>query len=956
MKNRKWTLLKVSLLASVVTAIGGCPPPPALPEVTLGVDNTTLVQEASTATVTASLDVPASKDVTVVLAFGGSAVVDQDYTRSADQITIDAGETSGSITVTREAAGLSSSRTIEVSISDVDNAVEVNDQIVTITLAAEDGGNGGGGGTGGTGGDDTPSVQLSVPGADPGSTTIPEAGGQTTVTATLSAAASSDVTVNLAFSGTAGSDDYSTSGQKIVIPAGQTSGSITVTATQDTVFEGDETVLVSIFSLSGATAGGRQQVVITIIDDDTVPVVTLSMSSPLLAEAGGTAVVRANLSSAIKQDVVVNLSFEGTAVRGQNFTVSGEQIVIVAGSTTGEITLVGQDNLVPEPAKMIVIKVVNVVNANLGQPTEITVVIIDDDGPGVTLIEPDGITIVAESGATDTILVVLSMQPAADVEVTLDTDTQLDLGNGPGEPLTLTFTPSDHNVPQEVTVKAVDDSVAEGPHFSTITATVSSSDPDYDGIAVGVVDVMIQDNDFPGIIVSPAMGLQVSEDGQTAMYTVRLATQPTAEVVVTVTPDAQLDVSNGGGNSLDLTFTAQDWDMPQEVTVAAVDDLVAEGPHTGLIAHVASSEDTRYSGRKGPDVMAQIADNDTPGVTLSSNALSVSEGGAADSYTIVLNSRPSQDVEIVVDPDVQLDVGEGAGVPLSLIFTPDIWDVPQEVIVEAVDDAVVEGPHSGTITHTISTGDSFYSALTIPNVTAQIEDNDAGGIVVDVSNNPYVIEGGRTDRYQVFLESQPRQPVDITATPDAQLNLGNGSGAPVTLTFTSANWNTPQEVTITATDDMVAQGTHWGTITHSVTSEDPVYTGYALPNITVEIGDNDYPGVLISEGDGVQVTEGGEPDTYSIVLESQPMGDVMISAAPEHGHVDLSRGPGIQLLVTFTPETWNVPIIITVAAVDNQVPDDDRTTTITHTVISDDRRYHGIYVRDVTVIVLDNDE
>jgi hypothetical protein len=100
-----------------------------------------------------------------------------------------------------------------------------------------------------------------------------EAGGEATVTATLSEPSASDVTVNLAFSGTATlTNDYTRSGDSILIPAGDLSNSITLTAVQDTVYESPaEIIVVDIDTVDNAIESGTQQVTATITDDDPAP-------------------------------------------------------------------------------------------------------------------------------------------------------------------------------------------------------------------------------------------------------------------------------------------------------------------------------------------------------------------------------------------------------------------------------------------------------------------------------------------------------------------------------------------------------------------------------------------------------------------------------------------------------------------------------------------------------------
>ena len=79
------------------------------------------------------------------------------------------------------------------------------------------------------------------------------------------------------------------------------------------------------------------------------------------------------------------------------------------------------------------------------------------------------------------------------------------------------------------------------------------------------------DNDTPGLVLSNSE-LAVTE-GASASYTVKLATQPTAEVTVTVT--VTLDGTAGTDLSVaanTLTFSATNWSSEQTVTVSAGED------------------------------------------------------------------------------------------------------------------------------------------------------------------------------------------------------------------------------------------------------------------------------------------------------------------------------------------------------------------------------------------------
>ncbi len=110
--------------------------------------------------------------------------------------------------------------------------------------------------------------------------------------------------------------------------------------------------------------------------------------------------------------------------------------------------------------------------------------------PGVTLTQTAGNTTVTEGGNTDTYSLVLKTQPTADVTITLTSNNQITLNS-----TSLTFTTTNWNTPQNVTITAVDDTLTEGNHTATITHNISSTDTNYNGLTIGTVNVSIQDND-----------------------------------------------------------------------------------------------------------------------------------------------------------------------------------------------------------------------------------------------------------------------------------------------------------------------------------------------------------------------------------------------------------------------------------------------------------------------------
>lgn len=123
--------------------------------------------------------------------------------------------------------------------------------------------------------------------------------------------------------------------------------------------------------------------------------------------------------------------------------------------------------------------------------------------PGVTVIESGGSTFVVEGGASDTFDVVLTGVPTENVDVTITpSNAEIDLGAGAGVAITLTFTPASAGDAQTVTVTAIDDSVIEGIHGSTLSFTTSSADTAFDDLSRSPIVLGIGDNDFPFVLLN----------------------------------------------------------------------------------------------------------------------------------------------------------------------------------------------------------------------------------------------------------------------------------------------------------------------------------------------------------------------------------------------------------------------------------------------------------------------
>jgi Ca2+-binding RTX toxin-like protein len=447
----------------------------------------------------------------------------------------------------------------------------------------------------------------------------------------------------------------------------------------------------------------------------------------------------------------------------------------------------------------------------------------------------------------------------------------------------------------------------------------------------------------PGVTVTQSAGAtSLNESGGNDSYTIVLTGQPTADVTITITPNAQLGVVSPAGP---LVFTLINFRVPQTVTLAAVDDQAGEGPHTGSVTHAATSTDARYQGIAVADVTANIADNDVPAVLISQSggSTTVGEDGTTDTYTVRLSTAPAVNVTITITPAAPLSVQ-----PTQLVFTPTNFAAEQTVTVSAADDFIDNGDRTGTISYSAASGDAAYNNIAIPNVSPTIIDNDTAGVTITPSGgSTSVAEGGATDTYTVVLTSQPLFNVSITIGE----NSGQLSASPAALVFTPQNFSTPQAVTVTAVNDLIAEGDHSATLLNSAVSADPKYFSptLSIASVTAQITDDDTADIFVAESGGSTEATEGSTDSYTIALTSQPTGNVTINLATTG---PITRSPAS---LVFTPANFATPQTVTVTANDDLIDQGDRDAAVQHAVTSSDANYDGFSLGDVAVTVLDND-
>ena len=233
------------------------------PVATTEIDNLAISENGETTTLTITLAAPNELDSSFQLSLAGTATVDVDYNISATLLSIPAGETTASVTLTSIDNDLfEDNRTIEVGVL----GPGLTSQTLNISIEEDD---------------PEPSVSLSV---DPD--TINELDGSATITATLDAVAPVDTIVNLAFTGVDESDF--SAANTITIAQGQLSASVEIAAVDDDQYERDETLLIDVQDVSTGFTVITEQLSVVIADDDFGAFAVTAASDPIDVNESGT--------------------------------------------------------------------------------------------------------------------------------------------------------------------------------------------------------------------------------------------------------------------------------------------------------------------------------------------------------------------------------------------------------------------------------------------------------------------------------------------------------------------------------------------------------------------------------------------------------------------------------------------------------------------------------------------
>jgi len=899
------------------------------------------------------------------------------------------------------------------------------------------------------------------------------------VVLTLTANDSTEVSISSSSTLTFTSSNWNTAQTVIIAAADENLDDDNITST----------VTVAVSSTNDAKYDNitNQTVTVTTVDDDTTPLVTLTADNSSMSETGGTIILTVSMSTAATADTTIALYPSGTATLDADFTISNTTLTIPAGSTSDNITLTALTDQVDEDSEAIIIDISGVSGGNGAKESgnqQRVVNITDDDTAAFT---PSKTTAaVAEGGTTDSLTVVLGTQPTADVVFSL---TASDSTEATVSPAALTFTSTNWDTPQNVVITGKNDTVSDGSKSSTVTIAIntgSTNDEKYAALLNQSVSVTTSDDETAPVITLATSASSLAENGGTATLTVTqsVATEEsttvalstassgatlgsdftisattltlaagsttgsatltgvsdqidddnesivvdvntvtggnganesnTQQVTVTITDDDSADFtitqSNGSTtvtestSSTDtftivlgseptgsvvlnivasdnteatvapssLTFTSSNWSTTQTVTVKGVSDSVDDGDQNSTITlsiDIGNTLDPAYDALDNKTVTVTTSDGDSAGFTLSKTTAVVTEAGSADSFTVVLTSKPTGDVVFSLsdndsdDSEVNITYS-----PTPLTFSSANWNTAQTVTVQGLDDSMDDGDISSLITLAINqsnTADSIYDALDNQTVTVSTSDNDTAGISISCcstdsvdgsskTNAVSLAETGGSTSFTVVLQTQPSSSIVLDITPMQTTEFSTASD---NLTFTTGNWNTPQTVTINAVADDLDDGDKEGTVrvTPSSSNSDTNYAGLNYQPVWFKNIDDDTSGFTITEsGSSTSVNENLTEDTFTVKLTAKPTNNVVFSVTSN----DTSEATVSPASLTFTALNWDTAQTVTLTGVQDVIDDDNQTSTITVSINQSstlDDNYDSVVSKNVSFTTIDDE-
>ena len=922
------------------------------------------VNEGSTATYTIVLDTQPTSGVTVTI---NDPTDNTDVTADPASLSFSTSNWSTPQTVTvrasEDADSAQDTATVTHTVSGGDYAsVTASDVAVTVPD------------------NDTAGITVS-----PTMLTVPE-GDTRTYTVALNTQPTGSVTVGI----TSNNTDVTVSSSSLTFTTGNwsTAQTITVTAAQDGDAANDTAVLTHVPSGADYNSVSNVTLTVTVTDDETAGITVSPTSLPVNEGSTATYTIVLDTQPTSGVTVTINDPTDNTDVTADPASLS---FSTSNWSTPQTVTVRASEDADSAQDTATVTHTVSGGDYASVTASDVAVTVPDNDTAGVT-VSPTTLTVTEEGTTGETYTVVLDSQPTASVEITVAGHSGTDVTPTPDS---LTFTTSDWDTSQAVTVTAGDDADTTTDTV-TLTHSAASADSDYQGIMIANVEVTVNDNDTaPGIC------------GRTPeVRDALLDLIPGVSDCAAVTA-AQLAAITGSLDVYDLSI-----------------DELAAGDFAGLTAlrelYLYHNELTELPA----GVFAGLSSLDT--LYLDNNGLTSLPAGVFDGLTslealFLFNNELTELPEDVFAGLTMLEIlllnsNDLAALPddvfepltsLKVLYLADNREAPFAPTADARPDDGTVPVEGGTVRLDGSgsggpwgTNVSYHWELTPPARGVTFNDATSATPVVTIPELEAGTEltftltvtgrGGTNSGIATATDTAKVTATDsVIASGDATLGgltVNDGTReltlAPAfasgTTDYTASVGNAVTTVTLTATVNHAGASVSAVTLNGTAIADNDFTDGIRVPSLLV--GGNgiivtvraengatqtytvtvtvtrtttttDTPGVSVAPAALTVTEQNTTGDNYTVVLDSQPTASVEITVAG-HSGTDVTPNPDS---LTFTTSNWDTAQTVTVTAGDDTDTTTD-TVTLTHSAASADSDYDGIMIANVEVTVNDNDD
>ena len=628
--------------------------------------------ETGTMTITAQLSAASGLAVSVPFTLGGNATLTSDYTISASPLSIAAGSTTATITITIATDALpEANETVIVNMGTPTNATASGTTTHTATIRD----------------DDSPTVQFTAA----SQASVGESGTMT-ITAQLSATSGVDVSVPFTLGGNATlTSDYTISASPLTITAGQTTATITITITADTTDEPNETIVVNMGTPTNANASGTTTHTATITDDDNGPTVAFTATTSNGGEATTAVTIPVTLAAASGQTVTVGYSVTGgTATSGgTDFTLLGTgTLTFNPGVTSQDVSVTVVNDGTTEVDETIIITLASPTNSTLGTNTVHTYTINDNDPPTVAFTT----TASNATEATTAVTIPVTLSAAYSQTVTVGYSVTGGTATSGGTDFTLggtgTLTFAAGVTSQDVSITVVNDTATE--LNETIVVTLAS--PTVATLGTNTVHTYtINDNDPPTVAFSTTAS-NASETTTAVTIPVTLS----AAYANTVTVDYSVTGGTATSGGTDYTITAGTLTFTtgvtsQNISITVNNDVLDEANETIIIT--LANPGVATLGTNTVHTYTIDDDDAAPTVQFSAaTSASTNESQVNTDINLTLSAASGQTISVVVtDAGGTATSGTdymGIGSPLTIYFNA--GETSKPVTIGVLQDTIFE--------------------------------------------------------------------------------------------------------------------------------------------------------------------------------------------------------------------------------------------------------------------------